>query len=318
AGPRVRRSAGGYISWDIGVDLTLHIAGLLTAEHSPFFDDSDLARVAAACACAGNGFMTGIAEAIWQFLSPRYGEELDVRESSDAKQMKAVLKSWGRTQGGTKAELWKRIQDEVVGEHAEDEDEGGKERAAHCPVARGVKRRIREQQVARVSKTKAKDVYGLCKYQLEGVPTVEVLQPSFGPIQTYAVKDLKLIALRTYKNYRELQASQQRNKDWMTNYTNTQDSRRERVVAVLAGRGVCAEDAKRATEHFWHLPYFSDFRPGEGGAEAGPSAEWLSTGAEAAANQAQAWLFHLTRTNYRNHYVMLLENHQFAKPSKYK
>lgn len=98
AGPSTSRprnqatDSGSQVSWDLPSDLTMLIAELLTAEHSPFWDDSDVARDAASLACAGRPMFTELAQHLFTFISPRYGEDPGVTESSGLPAMKQVLK----------------------------------------------------------------------------------------------------------------------------------------------------------------------------------------------------------------------------------
>ncbi|KXZ51590.1 hypothetical protein GPECTOR_12g554 [Gonium pectorale] len=314
--PPTRPSSGsprnvgrGFVSWELGTDLVLEVAGLITGELSPFYDESDLARDAAACACVGNATFTEVAEAIFKFLSPRFGEDPGVDENSSTSELKSVLKSWGRKTSGKKSELWQRIRDECAtsGERLEDEEA----QQARCPIAAGPKRRIQEQQKARVSKTKAKELYGVSKYRLQSLATQYSYSSSFGSGVTYAAKDVKALARQSYKSYDQLRKMQQGSKEWMDNYKATRSTRQARVVAVLLGRGVAEAEAQRATDHVWHLAYFTDNRDSA-------TEEWLRSGAQAAADEAHTWIFHCMRTNFRLHNVRLHANYKYAKSAKYK
>lgn len=83
---------GPPVSWDLGVDITVAIANLITEENSPFFDEADIASVAASCMCVGHPTFTSIAEILYQFLSPRFGDDPGVSEGSSVGELKAVLK----------------------------------------------------------------------------------------------------------------------------------------------------------------------------------------------------------------------------------
>ncbi|KAG2498354.1 hypothetical protein HYH03_003613 [Edaphochlamys debaryana] len=332
-----------YVPWEtLGVDLTLHIAQVFTDELSPFYDEADLAKVAASCAQVGNATFTGIAESIFTVLSPHFGEELSVTKNSTAADLKKVLKSWGRPQSGKKAELWERICDEVKanpGDDDEDDDEeegdsedeeaacggkggeGGKGKGAsyRCPVARGVRQRIRELRNARITKSKAKEVYGLWPSTVKALPTEPRLVRSIGGmgrVETYAVADVKAAAIRRFKNYAGLMKDRQQSQAWKENYYGTKEDRTARCKAVLAARGVSEEDATRALQHVWHAPFLTDHSSAQ---LSGPEREaYLGAGALEVANMAHRWLFQSTHTPYRQHYGSLYRFHTFAKSGKFK
>ncbi|KAG2498353.1 hypothetical protein HYH03_003612 [Edaphochlamys debaryana] len=341
--PRAR-----YVPWEtLGVDLTLHIARVFTDELSPFYDEADLAKVAASCAQVGNATFKGIAESIFTVLSPHFGEELSVTKNSTAADLKKVLKSWGRPQSGKKAELWERICDEVKANpgdadeseddeeegDSEDEDdeveacggkggEGGKGKGAgyRCPVARGVRQRIRELRYARITKAKAKEVYGLWPSICASLPTQRSLVRSIGGMgltDTYAVADIKAAAIKQHKTYAGFQASQKRRQDWSANYDATKTDRTDRCKAVLAARGVSEEDATRALQHVWHAPFLTDWQSNT--QLSGPEREaYLGAGALEVANMAHRWLFQSAHTPLVPHLNALCDFHTYGKSSKYK
>lgn len=105
AGPSTSRAQGGsstgpssQVSWDLPTDLTMLIAEILTSEHSPFWDDSDIARDAASLACVGRPMFTDLARHLCSVISPRYGEDPGVTEGSGLPAMKQVLKVRGQRQ----------------------------------------------------------------------------------------------------------------------------------------------------------------------------------------------------------------------------
>ena len=80
------------VDWDLCPDLTMAIAGCITEEHSPFFDDSDVAALASSMAMVGHPTFTMIAEHLYAFISKHLGERLNINERSTAVSMKALLK----------------------------------------------------------------------------------------------------------------------------------------------------------------------------------------------------------------------------------
>ncbi|KAG2454940.1 hypothetical protein HYH02_000768 [Chlamydomonas schloesseri] len=522
---------GPPVSWDVPVDIVLAVADQITSENCPFFDESDIASVAANCMCVGHPLFTQIGEIIYQFLSPRFGEDPGVNEDSSVGELKVVLKSWGRPCTGKKSELWSRIQDEVVGdgpaagftasaaataaaaaarsaaaraaaeaaaagpstsnaaaakpgrkrgsdssgaapaakkpsktpaavgggggakkgkgspakaaagdqqdderrqsppqgpppalpppdaeaeansgdddlESSSESDEemesdyeeeagrsrrrrrrhgggrggrrsssksgggsagkgkgkgkstaaaGGRGRGAaaasdaaaaaeqldvaakaaeaaaeaeavphcRCPIARGPKRRIIELQNARVTKNKAKEVYGLTASLLAALPTRLVYTHAFGGGHSdmYALKDVKRLARSRYKSYREFYATLQRckqaSREFSNAYNNTKSERQAMVKDILLRRGVDTDEADAAIKHIWYLDFFTAGVQ-YGGAQQAMEPGWLPTNSEAAANEAHTYLFHVKNTNWRGHLMRLQATHDYSKSSKYR
>ncbi len=92
AGAQVPAAPGPPVSWDLPVDIVLAVAEQITSENSPFFDEADIASVASKCICVGHPLFTNIGEPLYQFLSPRFGEDPGVTADSSVGELRAVLK----------------------------------------------------------------------------------------------------------------------------------------------------------------------------------------------------------------------------------
>jgi hypothetical protein len=69
------------------------IAEALTGSHSFLYDLSDIARDAAALVCTGNESLGQIGRALFRFLSPHLGEELELTEKSSVPEMREKCKA---------------------------------------------------------------------------------------------------------------------------------------------------------------------------------------------------------------------------------
>jgi hypothetical protein len=69
------------------------IAEALTRSHSYLYDLSDIARDAAALVCTGNESLGQIGRALFRFLSPHFGEELELTEKSSVPEMREKCKA---------------------------------------------------------------------------------------------------------------------------------------------------------------------------------------------------------------------------------
>jgi hypothetical protein len=69
------------------------IAEALTGSHSFLYDFSDIARDAAALVCTGNESLGQIGRALFRFLSPHLGEELELTEKSSVPEMREKCKA---------------------------------------------------------------------------------------------------------------------------------------------------------------------------------------------------------------------------------
>eukprot|EP00198_Chlamydomonas_reinhardtii_P008138 XP_001697475.1 predicted protein [Chlamydomonas reinhardtii] len=307
---------GPPVSWDLGVDITVAIANLITEENSPFFDEADIASVAASCMCVGHPTFTSIAEILYQFLSPRFGDDPGVSEGSSVGELKAVLKSWGRPCTGKKSELWSRILDEAGRKRAADAatvPAAKQAKAAGDGGARGPKRRIIELQNARVTKSRAKEVYGLYQSLLQELPTRLTQLQAFGGFraETYALKDVKRLAVKNppYDRAQEEGNAKER----------VRSQRQNMVKDILMRRGVAADAAEAAVNHVWHLDFFTAGVQYGAEAPVAMEPEWLRLNSEAAADEAHTYIFHVQHTNFRSHLANLRATHTYARSgSKYR
>ncbi|KAG2440182.1 hypothetical protein HXX76_004295 [Chlamydomonas incerta] len=196
----------------------------------------------------------------------------------------------------------------------------------YCPVARGPKRRIIQLQRARVSKHKAKEVYGLYASLLDGLPTQPTMLQAFDGLrcETYAVRDIKRLARQKYSSYREFyalqQRSKQRSKEWSEKYNSTKAQRQALVKGELARRGVDADEAEAAVGHIWYLDFFTHGVSYDDSSPAAVTvdAEWLRVQSQAAADEAHSFIFFVKYSNFRGHLQRLRDVHNYSKGSRYR